>query len=89
MSSLVPTTSLGILLTRYAPVRMPILLAADMPDRFERIDPASDPFAPGSRKRGGGAKSRDVNVPDLRSRCLERVSITEAQEKEIQLTGSG
>ena len=40
-----------------------------MPERFDRIEPASDPLEPGSRNRGGGAKSRAVNVPDLRSMC--------------------
>ena len=67
ISSFVPTTSLGIRLTRYAPARTAILLVVDMPERFERIDPASEAPDPGSRKRGGGAKSRAVKVPDLRS----------------------
>lgn len=74
MSSLVPTTSLGILLTRYAPLRTAILPAADMPERLERMEPASDALEPGSRKRGGGAKSSAVKVPDLRRACLITVS---------------
>lgn len=71
MSSWVPTISLGILLTRYAPLRIAILPALDMPDRLERIEPASDALEPGSRKRGGGAKSRAVKVLELRSKCLQ------------------
>lgn len=70
MSTFVPATSFGILLTRYAPLRTAQLPAADIPDRFDRIDPASEAFDPGSRNRGGGAKSRAVKVPDLRSMCL-------------------
>jgi hypothetical protein len=61
--------SLGIRLTRLAPLRTANLPAADMPERLDRIDPASElPEDPGSRKRGGGAKSSAVKVPDLRSR---------------------
>jgi hypothetical protein len=69
MSSLVKTISLGILLTRLAPLAMAFLPTADMPERFERIDPASDALEPGSRNLGGGAKSRPVKRPDLRSMC--------------------
>jgi hypothetical protein len=69
-SSLVPTTPLGILLMRLAPLRMAILPTFDMPDLFERIEPASEAFAPGSWKRGGGAKSNPVNVLELRRVCL-------------------
>jgi hypothetical protein len=70
-SSRVPTTSAGILLTRFAPLRIAILPAWDIPERFDRIDPASDPVAPGSRIRAGGAKSKAVNMPDLRRACLK------------------
>jgi len=65
----VPTTSLGILLTRLAPVRTANLPAADMPERLDRMDPASDILEPaGSRMRPGGAKSRAVKVLELRSK---------------------
>src|SRR3954447_6981660 len=67
MSSLVKTMPLGILLTRLAPLATACLPAADMPERLERIEPASDALEPGSRNLGGGAKSRPVNNPDLRS----------------------
>ena len=80
ISSLVPTISLGILLTRFAPVRTAILPAADIPERFDRMDPASEALAPGSRIRGGGAKSSPVNVLDLRSMCLYRLEIVFVQE---------
>ena len=69
MSSLVNTTPLGILLTRLAPLAIAFLPTADMPDRLERMEPASDAFEPGSRNFGGGAKSRPVKRPDLRSKC--------------------
>jgi len=69
MSSLVNTTPLGILLTRLAPLAIAFLPTADMPDRLERMEPASDAFEPGSRNLGGGAKSRPVKRPDLRSKC--------------------
>ena len=41
----------------------------DMPERLERIEPASEARdEPGSRNFGGGAKSSAVKVPDLRSK---------------------
>lgn len=69
MSSLVKTISLGILLTRLAPLAMALLPTADIPDRLERMEPASEALEPGSRNLGGGAKSRPVKKPDLRSMC--------------------
>jgi hypothetical protein len=69
MSSLVKTISLGILLTRLAPLATAYLPAADIPERLDRIEPASDALEPGSRNLGGGAKSRPVKRPDLRSKC--------------------
>ena len=66
-SFLVPTTSLGMRLTRYAPVRTACCERADKALLLLRIDPASEVVS-SFRKRGGGAKSRAVNVPDLRSR---------------------
>lgn len=69
MSSLVNTISLGILLTRLAPLATAFRPTADIPERFERIEPASEAFEPGSRNLGGGAKSRAVKRPDLRSMC--------------------
>jgi len=41
-----------------------------MPERLDRIEPASEPES-ALRKRGGGAKSRAVKVLDLRRACLE------------------
>lgn len=69
MSSLVKTTPGGILLTRLAPLATAYRPAADIPERFERMEPASEALEPGSRNLGGGAKSRLVKVPDLRRRC--------------------
>jgi hypothetical protein len=43
---------------------------ADMALRLERIEPESEAVPSRSLKRGGGAKSRAVKVPDLRRRCL-------------------
>ena len=80
-SSRVPTTSAGILLTRFAPLRIAILPTCDMPERLERIDPASDPPPAGSRIRPGGAKSKAVNMPDLRRACLKDVSLRTANLK--------
>ena len=71
MSSLVETTSFGILLTRLAPLRIANCALFDMPERFERIEPAAEPGrddGPSLRNFGGGAKSSAVKVPDLRSR---------------------
>lgn len=62
ISSLLPANSGGRRETRYAPVRMAYrcwLETADIPERPERIEAASD--MPSSfLKRRGGAKSRDV-----------------------------
>lgn len=68
-SFLVPTTSLGIRLIRYAPERMLSSCLADMALRLLRILPASEAVALPA-KRGGGAKSRAVKVPEFLSRCL-------------------
>ena len=71
MLSLVVTTSFGILLTRLAPLRIAYCALFDMPERFERIEPAAEPGregVPSLRNFGGGAKSSAVKVPDLRSR---------------------
>jgi len=81
ISSLVNTISLGILLTRFAPLATAYRPAADMPERFERIDPASEELDPGSRNLGGGAKSRPVKAPDLRSMC--GLGITARSSKEL------
>lgn len=86
MSSLVPTAPGGSLLTRFAPLRIAIRPAADIPERLERIEPASDAFDPGSRKRGGGAKSRPVKRPDFRRACLTMVSLNGDRMRRI-LTG--
>lgn len=64
-----PTTSLGIRLTRYAPARMLSNCLADMALRLLRMLPASEAVAL-EGKRGGGAKSSAVKVPDFRSRWL-------------------
>jgi hypothetical protein len=81
MSSLVKTISLGILLTRLAPLAMAFLPTADMPERLERMEPASDALEPGSRNLGGGAKSRPVKRPDLRSMC--GLGMTARSSKEL------
>jgi hypothetical protein len=65
---------------------MAILPAADIPDRLERMDPASDALDAGSRIRAGGAKSKAVNKPDLRRAWLYRVSLAEMLGKENALT---
>lgn len=70
-SSLVPTTSLGIRLTRYAPARMLSSCLADIALRLLRMLPASEAVAL-EGKRGGGAKSSAVKVPDFLSRWLGR-----------------
>ena len=66
-SCFVPTNSFGIRLTRYAPARMLWLVRADTPLWLLRIDPESEAVSL-FLKRGGGAKSSAVKVPDLRSR---------------------
>lgn len=70
MSFFVPTTSLGMRLTRYAPARMLCSCAADMALRLLRMLPASL-IVSVFLKRGTGAKSRAVNVPDFRRECLQ------------------
>ena len=66
-----PTMSVGNLLIRFAPERTAKRAVLDMPDRpdiFDRTDPVSEMGDWSPRKiLGGGAKSRAVNVPDLRS----------------------
>jgi hypothetical protein len=57
-------------LTRYAPARMLCNWAGDIPDRFDRILPESLLVSVLDLNRGGGAKSRAVNVPDFRRACL-------------------
>ena len=70
MSPFVPTIPCGNRLIRLAPDRMLYAWAGDSaPDRLLRTLPASL-TVPSSRKRGGGAKSRAVNVPDLRNAWL-------------------
>jgi hypothetical protein len=81
ISSLVKTISLGILLTRLAPLATACLPIADMPERLERIEPASEALEPGSRNLGGSAKSRPVKVLDLRSMC--GLGITGKSSKEL------
>lgn len=67
-SFLVPTTSFGMRLTRYAPARIACCCRADMAVPLLRMLPASELFEESSPlKRGDGAKSRAVKVPDLRS----------------------
>ena len=75
ISSLVPATSLGILLSLYAPARMLYWCIADTPDRLLRMLPVSL-MVSGPRYLGvGGAKSKAVNVLDLRSWCLKVISL--------------
>lgn len=69
MSSLVPTASAGRRLTRYVPARIFCWRVAETADRALRILPASLPVPLSFLKRGGGTKSRLVNVPDLRRAC--------------------
>ena len=68
-SSLVKTTSLGIRLTRYAPPRMAPSCLDEIPLWLLRILPASL-MESGSLNLRGGAKSKDVKVPDFLRRCL-------------------
>lgn len=82
ISFLVPASSLGILLILYAPARMLYTWAWLNPLRPERILATSLPESM-SRRRVGGAKSRAVKVPDLRSKCLE------ASVSKLELNGNG
>lgn len=66
-SCFVPTNSFGMRLTRYAPARILWLVRADTPLWLLRIEPESEAVSV-FLKRGGGAKSSAVKVPDLRSR---------------------
>lgn len=71
-SLLVPTSPVGIRLTRYVPARMLWTCAADRLLwllRPLRTLPASEALS-SLRKRGGGAKSSAVKVPDFRRACL-------------------
>lgn len=76
-------------LTRYAPARMLCNWAADIPDRFDRILPESLRVSVLDLKRGGGAKSSAVNVPDFRRACLNRslVSFSRRLLQTVVLTG--
>lgn len=67
-SSLVPTIWGGRREILYAPVRIAWLCIWEMPERLERMLPESLALPPSWRKRGGGAKSRDVKVLELRRR---------------------
>jgi len=64
-SSFVPATSLGIRLTRYAPVRMWCRCTADMAEWLLRMLPVSLMLSAPRNTRPGGAKSNDVNVADF------------------------
>ena len=68
-SSFVVTVPFGIRLTRYAPWRIAFCWTVEMPLRLLRMLPASL-LVSVVLMRGGGAKSRAVKVPDLRSMCL-------------------
>lgn len=78
------TISLGIRETRYAPSRTAWCCMAEMPERALRMLPASlPPPIAGSLILDGGAKSKAVNVVDLRRSCGDgracRVSNDEAR----------
>ena len=73
-SSFVPTCSLGMRLSRYAPARMLASVLAERLLRPDRMDPESLPDSL-FLNRGGGAKSRAVNVVDLRRACLIQSSV--------------
>lgn len=66
------TVSPGRRLTLPAPARIALRLVDDMPLRLLTTLPVSL-IDSGSLNRRGGAKSRAVNVPDLRSKCLDNV----------------
>jgi hypothetical protein len=68
------TMSPGRRLTRPAPLRMAACDTAEIPLRLLLMLPASL-IVSFSLNLRGGAKSRPVNVPDLRKRCLLIVSI--------------
>lgn len=90
----VPTTVGGRRLTRFAPDRTANMAVLDIPDRpelFDRMDPASDAVSALRKIFGGGAKSRAVNVPDLRRACLRRLLVWVEQKDSRcnQLTGLG
>lgn len=61
------TWSPGSRLTRPAPPRMALFVRAEIPLPILRTLPESLMFS-GSLNLRGGAKSRAVNVPDLRSK---------------------
>lgn len=66
MSSLVLTLSPGKRLTRCAPLRIACNCIAETPLRLLRMLPASLMESWSRKTRLGGAKSREVKVPDLR-----------------------
>lgn len=66
MSSLVLTLSPGKRLTRCAPLRIACNCIAETPLRLLRMLPASLMVSWSRKTRLGGAKSREVKVPDLR-----------------------
>ena len=66
MSSFVLTVSPGNLLTRCAPLRIALRCIAETPLRLLRMLPASLMLSWSRNTRLGGAKSREVKVPDLR-----------------------
>lgn len=70
ISSFVLTLSPGNLLTRCAPLRIAWSCIADTPLRLLRMEPASDMLSWSRKTRFGGAKSREVKVPDLRREWL-------------------
>jgi hypothetical protein len=63
--------SSGSRLTRPAPLRIAPSCTAEMPLRLLRMEPVSLRVSESWNLRGG-AKSRPVNVLDLRRRCLLR-----------------
>lgn len=71
----VNTVSPGRRLTRPAPPRIALRLADEIPLRLLTTLPESL-IESGSLNRRGGAKSRAVNVPDLRRRCLRLMLVT-------------
>ena len=83
MAAAVKTLSSGRRLTRPAPLRMAELARLEMPLPTLWTLPASL-MASGSLNLRGGAKSNEVNVVDLRSRCLRgfHVRFTTANPKE-------
>jgi hypothetical protein len=69
----VPRSSLGTRLIRYAPARMACCCPVEMPLRPLRPLRMLEASLPASvfLNLGGGAKSKPLYVPDLRSKCLQ------------------